>query len=105
MQIALITVMLNFFVDLSSSLIPALLCGIILIYVFQKRALFFSIGSSAIFLALSSMLGRFWKAPDIGMQISALMGPILSVLVLVSSIWLLLKSKNRITTPSTQTRN
>lgn len=94
MQMTILTIILNFIVNLSSSLVPALICGIILIYVFQKKALLFSMVSAAMFLALSSGLWRFWKAPDIGMKISTLMGPILSVLILVISIWLVFKIKN-----------
>ncbi len=88
MQMTILAITMNILVELSSSLLPALLCGIILIYIFQKRAFLFSLASAAIFLALSTRLWRFWKAPDIGMQISTLMGPILSVLVLVTSVWL-----------------
>ena len=95
LQMTILTIILNFFVTLSSSLVPALLCGIILVYVFQKKALLFSMVAAAMFLALSSGLWRFWKAPDIGMKISALMGPILSVLVLVIFIWLVFKIRNQ----------
>jgi hypothetical protein len=104
-QMTLLTVTLNFFVDLSSSIIPAMLCGIILIYVFHEKSFLFGLGSAAMFLVLSSRLWRFWQAPNIGMQISTLIGPVLSVLVLIFAIWILLKYRKRITPPSTQTRD
>jgi hypothetical protein len=95
LQILLFTIGLNFVVDFTSSLIAAIICGALFVYVLQKKALFFSIPAVATFLTLSSRLWRFWKAPDLAMQISALMGPIWAGLVFASSVWLFLKILNR----------
>jgi len=91
LQIFFLTLVLNLIVEITSSLVPAILCGLLLIYIFQKKALFFSIPAIAIFLVLSSRLYRFWQAPDLGMQISALVGPILSGIVFALTVWLLLR--------------
>jgi hypothetical protein len=103
-QLLFFTVVLNFIVDLTSSLIPALICGALLVYVFQKRAIIFSLWSAGMFLVLSYRFWLFWKAPNLGLQISTLMGPILSVLVLLSATWLLSKIRNRISITSRGTR-
>ena len=94
-QMLFLTIVLNFVVDFTSSLIAAVICGALLIYVIEKKALFFSIPAIATFLALSSRLWRFWKAPDLGMQISTLMGPLLAGLIFAGTIWLFLKILNR----------
>ena len=87
------TVALNFVVDFTSSTVAAILCGSIMVYVLEKKAVFFTIPAIALFLALSARLWFFWRAPDLGMQISTLMGPILACLVFASTTWLILKIK------------
>ncbi len=91
----------NIIVDLTSSLIAAGLCGWILVYIFQERARVLVLGSALVFLALDSRLRRFWKYPELGMQISGLIGPLLAALVFVTTVWLLQKIRNRITPRST----
>lgn len=94
LQILAWTVALNFVVDFTSSLVAAIICGSIMIYVLEDKAFFFTIPAIALFLALSARLWRFWQAPDLGMQISTLMGPILACLVFAGATWLILKIKN-----------
>ncbi len=96
-QFLVLTIAFNFAVDFLSSIIAALLCGAILVYLFQEKARFLCLGSVLIFLALSSRLWRFWKYPEVGMQISSLVGPILAALVFISTVWLIVKLKSRIT--------
>jgi hypothetical protein len=90
---------LNIFTELSSSIIPAVICGMFLTHIFQKKALLFSIGSVLIFLLLSSRLWRPWSDPyaDMPMKIIGSATPIVDVLVLIFSIWLILKIKSHIT--------
>lgn len=91
LQLFILTIFLNFITDLTSSLIAAIIPGYLLFYIFGKKAFYYSLLSIVIFLTLSIWLRRFWKAPDIGMQISALMGPVLSALILIGIIWLFAK--------------
>ena len=94
-QLHFITVVLNVVTDLTSALIPAFICGGLLVYVFRKRAIILGIWSAGMFLVLSSRFWFFWEAPNLGLQISILMGPIISILVLVSAIVVILKMTNR----------
>lgn len=101
-QLVCLTVALSFGINLSASFLAALICGTFLIYVVQNKAFFFSLGSVAIYFLLSYKAWCFfWKAPDLGTQISMLMGPILVSIVFVSTVWLLVKVKERITPGST----
>ena len=96
-----LTITFNFAVDFASSLIAAAICGAILVYVLQEQARVLCLGSVVVCLALDSRLRRFWKYPELGMQISGLMGPILTGLVFISTVWLIVKLKSRITPGST----
>ena len=95
-QLLFFGIAFNLLVDFTSVLLPALICGALLIYVFNKRAFLFSAGTVAAFLALRSMLWNFWKYPDIGAQISAFISPILAAFILIASVWLLLKIRHRL---------
>jgi hypothetical protein len=90
--IFILTIFLNFISDSTSALISAIIPVYLLFYVFRKEAFYYSLPALAIFLALSSRLWKFWKAPDLGMQISALMGPISAALVFLAVVWLFQKT-------------
>lgn len=96
-QLLLLTVTFNIAVDFISSLMAAALCGVLLVYIFRERAGLFTLGSVFVFLLMSSRLWRFWKYPELGMQISSLVGPLLAGFVFVSTVWLLWKIRERIT--------
>jgi hypothetical protein len=100
-QFLVLTITFNFAVDLASSLIAAMFCGALLVYVFQERACVMCLGSVVVFLAFSSRLWRFWKYPEVGMQISSLIGPLLAGLIFISTVFLIVKLKSRITPGST----
>jgi hypothetical protein len=104
-QLFFLTVGVNFVVALSSLLLPALICGVLLIYVLQEKSLFFSLAALLPFLALSFRLWHFWEAPSLELQISTLIAPILGVIMLLSIIWGILKIKKRRTTGSTPSGN
>ena len=101
-QILFLTITFNFIVDLTSSLMAAALCGWILVYFFQERTRVLVLGSALVLLALDSRLWRFWEYPELGMQISGLIGPLLAALVFVTTVCLLQKIRNRITPGSTR---
>ena len=94
-QMLFLTLVLNFIVEFTSSLIAAVICGAVLIYVLQNKAFVFSIPVIAVFLALSSRLWTFWEAPAVSVQISILMGPLLAGLTFAGTIWVFLKILNR----------
>jgi hypothetical protein len=95
-------VAINFGINLSASFLTGLIFGALLIYVFKDKALFFSLGSVAIYFLFSYKAWCFfWEAPDLGTQISMLMGPILVSIVFVTTVSLLVKVRERITPGST----
>jgi len=89
--------MLNFIAELSSAVIPALICGALLIRIFQEKASLFTIGAIASFLVLDSRLWRYWNDPNVspGFKIVGFAAPLLVGLVLESTVWLLLKKQDR----------
>ena len=96
-QFLALTITFNLTLNLASSLIASVLCGGLLVYVFQERASRLSVGSLVVFFALSSRIWRFWKFPEVGMQISSLMGPIVAGIIFVLTVFLLGKVRRRIT--------
>jgi hypothetical protein len=97
------TAAFNTFVELSSSIIPAVICALFLTHVFQKKAIFYSIGAVLTFLLLSTRLWRYWFDPHVPtyMKIIGSATPIVDVLVFIFIIWLTLKIKHHITSGST----
>jgi hypothetical protein len=89
--ILILTICLNIISTSISALISAIISGYLLFYVFRKEAFYYSLPALAIFLALNSRLWNFWKAPDLGTQISALMGPFLAAFVFLAVVWLFQK--------------
>ena len=85
----------NAFTELSSSIIPAVICALLLTHVFQNRAIFFSLGAVLTFLLFSARLWRYWFDPAIPtyLKIVGAATPIVDVLVLIFAIWLILKVK------------
>jgi hypothetical protein len=79
---------LNFTVDLSSVILPALICASVLIYIFHTRARLLSLPAVFPFLVFSRRACHFWEAPDLGLQISVLFGPILGVVVLLAVVFM-----------------
>jgi hypothetical protein len=98
-KLIVFTAFFNIFVELSSSIIPAVICALFLTHVFQKKAIFFSSGAILTFLLLSSRLWRYWCNPTLptNMKIIGFANPIVDVLVLIFTIWLILKIKSYIT--------
>ncbi len=90
-QLFILTIFVNIIFDSTSALISAIIPGYLLFYVFRKKALYYSLPALAIFFVLNSHLWNFWKAPDLGMQISALMGPFLAAFVFLAVVWLFQK--------------
>lgn len=91
-QLFFLTVGVNFTVDLSSVMLPALICGAVLIYIFHAKARLFSLAAVIPFLVFSRRAWYFWEAPDLGLQISVLLAPLLGVIVLFAFVFL--KTKN-----------
>ena len=100
-QLVYLTVLFNFIIDFAGAFTAALICGALLVYFLQDKSILFSLGSVVTYLALSHRIFYFWKAPDLGMQISSLIGPILAALIFVSIVWFLVRIKKRITPGST----
>ena len=94
LEAVVLTLSINLIIDLISSLIAAILPGALFVYIIRRQVFFYSLISITVFLTLNSRLWKFWKAPDLGMQISALLGPILAALIFVGSIWLFFKINN-----------
>jgi len=91
----------NFSIDLASSFIAAMVCGAFLVYIFREKTMTFCLGSVLVFLVSSSRLWRFWKYPELAMQISSLIGPLIAGLVFIFTTWLVQKLIRRITKGST----
>jgi len=90
----------NFSIDLASSFIAAVVCGSLLVYIFREKAMTFCLGSVLVFLVSSSRLWRFWKYPELAMQISSLIGPLIAGLIFLLTTWLVKKLIRRITSGS-----
>jgi hypothetical protein len=105
LQIQIITVVANIIAEFTSSLVPAMLCSGLLVYIFGKRAIDLGVWSACMFVVLGPRFLFFWQAPEIGLKISILMQPIIAVLVLASAISVITKRTNRITTGSTADRD
>ena len=83
-----VTVSFNFIADLSSIILPALICGAVLIYFFHAKARLLSLAAVVPFLGVSRRAWHFWKVPDLGLQISILFAPILGVVVLLAVVFI-----------------
>jgi hypothetical protein len=83
-----VTLGVNFIVDLSSIILPALVCGVVLIYIFHAKARVLSLATVAPFLVFSLNAWNFWEAPNLGLQISILFTPILAVVVLLAVVFI-----------------
>ena len=99
-QMVAFMIIFNFAVDFASSLIAAVICGSFLVYIFKERAKLFSIVTALVIVGLDSRLRRFWLYPDVGMQISGLIGPLLKGLVFAGTVWSMGTIKARITSGS-----
>ncbi|MBA4373890.1 MAG: hypothetical protein C0402_13655 [Thermodesulfovibrio sp.] len=93
------TVGVNFIVDLSSIILPAVICGAVLIYIFHTKARLFSLAAVVPFLVFSRRAWHFWEAPGLGLQISILFAPILGVVALLAVVFI--KTKNEKTAEQT----
>ena len=96
-QFLALTIVFNLALVLVSSLIASAPCGGVLVYIFQEKASKLCLGSIAVFLALSSRAWRFWTFPELGMQISSLMGPLVAGAIFFLTVLLLVKVSGRIT--------
>ncbi len=83
-----VTVGVNFIVDLSSIILPALICGAVLVYFFHAKARLLSLAAVVPFLVFSRRAWHFWEAPHLGLQISILVAPILGVVVLLAVVFI-----------------
>ncbi len=83
-----VTVGVNFIVDLSSIILPALICGAVLVYLFHAKARLLSLAAIVPFLVFSRRAWHFWEAPHLGLQISILVAPILGVVVLLAVVFI-----------------
>lgn len=92
----------NFSIDLASSFIAAVVCGALLVYIYREKSMSFCLGSVVVFLVSSSRLWRFWKYPELEMQISGLIGPLLAGLMLIFATWVILKISQRIRNSPTE---
>ena len=92
----------NFCIDLASSFIAAVVCGALLVYIYREKSMTFCLGSVLVFLVSSSRLWRFWKYPELEMQISSLIGPLLAGMVFIFATWIVLKISQRITNRPTE---
>jgi len=91
LHILILTLLLNIVSESISALIAAIISGYFLYYAFRKRAFYYSLPALAIFLALNSRLWNFWKAPDLGTQLSALIVPFLAAFIFLIVIRLFIK--------------
>ncbi len=82
------TVGVNFIVDLSSIILPAVICGAVLVYFFHAKARLLSLGALVPFLVFSHRAWHFWEAPNLGLQLSILFAPVLGVVVLLAVVFI-----------------
>ena len=90
-KVVLITISVNAMTDLPAAFIASIFCGSLIIYVLQKRQLLHYLWASVSFFLLYVRKWHFWKAPDIGVQISSFISPFLVAFVFIFTIWLLIK--------------
>ena len=105
LQMQIIIVVMNLITEFTSLLVPAMICGGLLVYLLGKRATELGLWSVVMYIILGPRFLFFWKAPEIGLKISILMQPIVAVIVFASAISLITKRTNRITTGSTADRD
>lgn len=98
----LFVIKFNSSIDLASSFIAAVVCGSLLVYIYREKSMTFCLGSVLVFLASSSRLWRFWKYPELEMQISSLIGPLLAGFILIFATWIILKISHRRTNRPTE---
>ena len=84
----LVTIGVNLIVDLSSIILPALICGAVLVYFFHAKARLLSLAAVVPFLVFNRRAWHFWEAPHLGLQISILFAPILGALVLIAVVFI-----------------
>ncbi len=93
---AAVTIVFNIIFTLTSGLVASLLCGSLFIYVLQKTRVIYSIVAGVSFFVVNIILkrgsGRFWKAPDLVMQMSALMTAVLAALIFIITVRLLMRA-------------
>jgi hypothetical protein len=93
LQIQILIVVVNIIVEFTSSLVSAMICSSLLVYLFGKRAIELGIWSACMFIALNPRFLFFWQAPKIELKISILMQPIIAVIVLASAISVITKGQ------------
>jgi len=90
-KVVFITIGVNVLTDLPAAFIASLLCAALMIYVLRKQLLRYSLGVVVSFFLLYLRKWHFRNAPDLGVQISAIIGPFLVVFVFIFTLWLLIK--------------
>jgi uncharacterized MnhB-related membrane protein len=80
----LFTIALGLIIDLTSAAVASLVCACIFLLILRKRQLMWF-----------ARHWRFWKAPDVGMKISAFLGPFVPVVIFVLFTWVLLNFSKR----------
>jgi hypothetical protein len=84
-------VSLNIVVAFTSSLLGSVLFGLLLVRLFRDRAMLYGLGYSCIYLLLTFPYRRLVNAPDLSLQVSVLIMPIVASLTLLLSILIIRK--------------
>jgi len=84
-------VSLNIVVAFTSSLPGSVLFGLLLVRLFRDRAMLYGLGYSCIYLLLTFPYRRLVNAPDLSLQVSVLIVPIVASLTLLLSILIIRK--------------
>ncbi len=84
-------VSLNIVVAFTSSLPGSVLCGLLLVRLFRDRAMPYGLGYICIYLLLTFDYRRIVNAPDLSLQVSVLIMPIIASLTLLLSILIIRK--------------
>jgi hypothetical protein len=92
-NLLMLTIILNAIVDSTSALPAAILSAILLVKFVSQKELIFGMASLLLYVVLDSRLWRFASAPNLGMQISSVMGPIIAGAILMFSILIFARFK------------
>lgn len=87
-QLFFLIVGLNFTVELSSVILPALTCASLLTYIFHTKARPLSLATVIPFLVFSRRAWHFWEAPHPELQVSLLFAPIVGVAALLAVVFI-----------------
>jgi len=86
-----ITIGVNVLADLPAAFIASLFCAALMIFVLREQRLQYSLGAVVSFFLLYLRGWHFRNAPDLGIQISAFIGPFLVMFVFIFTYWLIIK--------------